>query len=239
MALSIKDFILNDLNRTQSNGGFCFSYTPVDTSVVHNANLLGASILVRLMNYCDDDRLRETALASLNYSMRRQRQDGSWYYGDIQKQKWIDSFHTGFNLQAIRYFLQEGLAGEYESNYRKGVRFYADNFFLADGAPKYYHDRIYPVDIHCPAQAVCFFSGEGVEYWELRDDIVRWMLANLYGGKGYFFFRKGRFMTNRIPYMRWSQAWAFHALTDYLFYSAEEGAYRKTGRRIHASAGVI
>lgn len=24
------------------------------------------------------------------------------------------------------------------------------------------------------------------------------------------------FLTNRIPYMRWSQAWAFHALTGYL-----------------------
>jgi len=30
-----------------------------------------------------------------------------------------------------------------------------------DGTPKYYHDRIYPIDIHSPAQAICFFSREG------------------------------------------------------------------------------
>ena len=239
MAVSIKDFILNDLNRTQSNGGFCFSYTPIDTSVVHNANLLGASILARLMNYCDDDRLHEMALASLEYSMRRQQQDGSWSYGDIRRQKWIDSFHTGFNLQAIRYILQEGLAGEYESSYHKGVRFYANNFFLIDGTPKYYHNRIYPIDIHSAAQAVCFFSSEGAEYKVLRDRIVRWMLVNLYSGKGYFFFRKGKFLTNRIPYMRWSQAWAFHALADYLFQCAWEGMYLDSGRRMHAPASMM
>jgi hypothetical protein len=240
MAISIKNFILIDLNRTKRDDSFCFSYTPIDTSVVHNANLLGASILARLMNHCDDDRLQKAALASLDYSMRRQQSDGSWYYGDIRRQKWIDSFHTGFNLQAMRYLLQEGLAGEYESNYHKGVRFYANNFFLSDGTPKYYHDRIYPIDIHSAAQAVCFFCGEGAEYKELRDRIVRRMLDNLYSGKGYFFFRKGRFLTNRIPYMRWSQAWAFHALTDYLFNCAsEEVTCLESRRRMHAPASVI
>jgi N-acetylglucosaminyldiphosphoundecaprenol N-acetyl-beta-D-mannosaminyltransferase len=38
----------------------------------------------------------------------------------------------------------------------------------------------------------------------------------MYSGRGFFYFRKGRFFTNRIPYMRWSQAWVFHALTEYL-----------------------
>jgi len=33
--------------------------------------------------------------------------------------------------------------------------------------------------------------------------------------RGYFYFRKGRYLTNKIPYMRWGQAWAFHALTEY------------------------
>ena len=46
------------------------------------------------------------------------------------------------------------------------------------------------------------------------------MLDKMYSGK-YFYFRKGRFLTNRIPYMRWSQAWAFHALTEYVL--AETG----------------
>jgi len=216
MAILIKDFILNDLHRTKLDGTFCFSYTPVDTEAVHNANLLGASILARLTRYCDDDRLTQAALASLDYSMRHQRDDGSWFYADTSIQRWIDSFHTGFNLQAIRYILDAGLAPEHRAAYRKGVEYYAENFFLEDGTPKYYHDRIYPIDIHSPAQAICFFCREDKEYEALTDRIVNWMMQNMYSGRGFFYFRKGRLLTNRIPYMRWSQAWAFHALTEYL-----------------------
>ncbi|MCP4665387.1 MAG: delta-aminolevulinic acid dehydratase, partial [Deltaproteobacteria bacterium] len=51
MALSIKDFILKDLNRTQEDNHICFSYTPMDQLAVHNANLLGASLLIRLFKY--------------------------------------------------------------------------------------------------------------------------------------------------------------------------------------------
>ena len=216
MAVPIKDFILSDLHRTRQDDTFCFSYTPVDTETVHNANLLGASILARLARYCEDDRLTEAALASLGYSMRRQRPDGSWFYADTDVQGWIDSFHTGFNLQAIRYILNTGLAPEHRAAYRKGVEYYAGYFFLADGTPKYYHDRVYPLDIHSCAQAICFFSGEGAQYQDLTDKIVSWMLHNMYSARGFFYFRKGRLLTNCIPYMRWSQAWAFHALTEYL-----------------------
>jgi hypothetical protein len=221
MAIPIKDFILGDLHRTTLDGTFCFSYTPVDTEAVHNANLLGASILARLTQYCDDDRLTQVALASLDYSMRHQRDDGSWFYAETKLQSWVDSFHTGFNLQAIRYILDAGLAPQYRAAYRKGVAYYAENFFLEDGTPKYYHDRTYPIDIHSPAQAICFFCREGKQYRGLTDKIVNWMLQNMYSGGGFFYFRKGRFVTNRIPYMRWSQAWAFHALTEYLL--ATEG----------------
>jgi len=225
MAIPIKDFILCDLHRTTLDGTFCFSYTPVDTAVVHNANLLGASILARLTAYCDDNRLTQAALSSLDYSMRHQRDDGSWFYADTSIQDWIDSFHTGFNLQAIRYILDSGLAPQYRAAYGKGVEYYAGNFFLEDGTPKYYHDRTYPIDIHSPAQAICFFCREGKEYQDLTDRIANWMLQNMYSGRGFFYFRKGRFLTNRIPYMRWSQAWAFHALTEYLL--ATEGTERE------------
>lgn len=229
MAIPIKEFILNDLHRTRLDGTFCFSYTPVDTETVHNANLLGASILARLARYCDDDRLAAASLASMEYSMRHQREDGSWFYADTAIQKWVDSFHTGFNLQAIRYLLDTGLAPQHRAAYSRGVEYYANTFFLEDGTPKYYHDRIYPIDIHAPAQAICFFSGAGTRYRELTNRILRWMLEHLYSGKGFFYFRRGRFFTNRIPYMRWSQAWAFHALTEYAYWQSERSSYGDDG----------
>ena len=216
MAVSTKGFILNDLKRYEENGTQCFSYTSMDSAKVHNANMLGASLLIRIHGVLGEEILKQEALSALAYSIRYQRGDGSWYYGQADYQRWIDSFHTGFNLLALRYFLNEGYE-EYRSIFNKGVKFYADNFFLEDGTPKYYHNQVYPIDIHCPTQAVAFFAGEGERYKRLTESILEWMLINMYSDHGYFYFRKGRFVTNKISYIRWSQSWAFHALTEYLY----------------------
>jgi len=221
MAVPIKDFILNSLNRTEDDSGFCFSYSPLDHTAIHNANLLGASLLIRLYKYTKDESVRDAALASLSYSMHYQRADGSWFYADTDIQRWIDSFHTGFNLQSILYFLEQGIGNEYTEAFEKGVKFFVNNFFRKDGAPYYYHDRHYPIDIHSAAQAVVFFSRAGKDYQNLAEAVTNWMIDNLRDRKGFFFYRKGKFIRNKIPYIRWSQAWAFHALTEYLIHFKE------------------
>lgn len=215
MAITIKDFILNDLNRKKEKGTICFSYTPIDNTSVHNANLLGASLLIRLYKFTNDDKLKEGALKSLAYTMKYQRADGSWYYAETDYQKWIDSFHTGFNLQSIFYFLKEGYGKEYENAFKKGITFYSERFFIEDGTPKYYYDRVYPIDIHSPSQAIVFFSMMGKEYKSLTEKILNWMISNMQDENGFFYFQKKNSSTNKIPYIRWAQAWAFHALTEY------------------------
>ena len=215
MALSIRDFIIKDLNREEHGGMLCFSYTPLDRYFVHNANLLGASLLVRLASLINDHGIRDIALSSLRYSMHHQREDGSWYYAEKESSHWIDSFHTGFNLQSILYFFEEGLAGGYQEAFDRAAGFYTGQFFLADGTPKYYHDRIYPIDIHAPAQAVVILARLGDRYQRLAEKVSNWMIVNMQDKEGYFYFQKKPNYTNKIPYMRWGQAWAFHALTDY------------------------
>ena len=42
--------------------------------------------------------------------------------------------------------------------------------------------------------------------------VARWTLQHMRGSDGTFFFQAHRFWTNRTPYMRWGQAWMFHAL---------------------------
>ena len=84
-----------------------------------------------------------------------------------------------------------------------------------DGLPKYYHDSIYPIDIHSPTQAIVFFSRMGNDYVELTDKIIQWMIRNMLDKRGFFYFQKRKHYTNKIPYIRWGQAWAFHALTEY------------------------
>jgi hypothetical protein len=228
LAVPIAAFILRDLHRTVAGDAFCFSYTPLDRTAVHNANLLGASLLARLHRVTGEERLREAALASLAYSMKCQRDDGAWHYAETDYQRWIDSFHTGFNLQCIRYFLREGLAPEAAAGYERGVRFYAENFFLPDGTPKYYHDRVYPVDIHSAAQAIAFFADEGPPHRDLADRVLRWSLENMWDARGFFYFQRREPWTIRIPYIRWSQAWMWHALTAHWLAARTEDGERSS-----------
>ncbi|MGB7326826.1 MAG: hypothetical protein WBD31_18260, partial [Rubripirellula sp.] len=224
LAMPIRDFITKDLNRTDDGDAFCFSYTPIDKLIVHNANFLGASLLIRLNDIDGSNELKATALASLAYSMRRQMSDGSWWYADTNYQQWIDSFHTGFNLQCIEYFMNSSVGPEVSTTYRdqfeRGLRFYADNFFLADGTPKYFHDRLYPIDIHSFAQAIVFFSHHRDDYNDLLQRIVQRLLDTFMDPGGYSYFQQKERRVIKIPYMRWAQAWTLHALTEYLSTSA-------------------
>ncbi len=214
LALPAGDFLLRGVNRLAEGDTCCLSYTPIDRNFVHNANLLAASLLIRLADKTGRNDLREAAMASLAYSMRHQHADGAWYYAEAGIQHWIDSFHTGFNLQAIRGFLRAGHGEQYRVAYERGVRYYAERFFLEDGTPKYYERATYPIDIHAPAQALAFFAEEGPAYEPLVARVLDWLLANLYDERrGTFYFRRGRRSVNRIPYMRWGQAWALHGLT--------------------------
>jgi len=217
MALAIEDFILKDLNRKKEGNVFCFSYTPIDHDYVHNANILGASLLIRLYKLTANKVIRQTAFESLGYCIKHQRENGAWRFAETDRQQWVDSFHTGFILESIRHFLSLGEALEWQENFKRGVDYYANNFFLEDGTPKYYNDKIYPIDIHSPAEAIYFFSGEGEKYQYLAENIMKWMINNMWSNNGYFYFRKTPYLTNKISYMRWAQAWGIRALTEYYF----------------------
>jgi len=81
-------------------------------------------------------------------------QDGSWNYGEAASQQWIDNFHTGYNLCALQSIDRYSETSEFESNIQRGLKFYRTHFFREDGAPRYYHNRTYPIDIHCVAQSI-------------------------------------------------------------------------------------
>jgi hypothetical protein len=217
VAISIKEFILRDLKRYGEGDRFCFSYTPLDSNFVHNANLLGASLLIRLYRICGDKELEDASLASLAYSLNHQRDDGAWNYAETAVQGWVDSFHTGFNLQSLQWFMAEGYGPDCQRQYELGLKYYTDHFFLPDGTPKYYDNQLFPIDIHSPCQAIVVLSNPLAGCTGLSSAILEWTLQHMRSPKGYFYFRKGRFHTNKIPYMRWSQAWAFHALTSYSY----------------------
>ena len=215
MAVSAGEFLLNGLNITKGDDEICFSYTPLEWSQVHNANLLGSAYLARLYSITKEEKFLEPAVNAVRYSIRRQNEDGSWPYGEDKTQQWVDNFHTGYNLVALKRFSEYTGSAEAIESLEKGFRFYKDHFFTKEGLPKYYHDRTYPIDIHAVAYSIVTlseFKDFGVGNIDLANRIFAWSLNAMRGGDGNFFYQKKRFYTNRIPYMRWSQAWMLYAM---------------------------
>jgi hypothetical protein len=217
MAVSARDFLLHDLNCKGEGGVFCFSYSPREHDYVHNANALGASLLLRIAQVTGDAVLRDAAYASMGYTVKHQRDDGAWCFAEGGR-SWVDSYHTGFVLESLRRFVDRNEKGgpAWRENYTRGVEYYARQLFLDDGTPKHYDNQVHPLDIHCAAEAICFFSAEGPRFRALTEKILQWMLKNLWDSRGFFYYRKGRFVRTKIPYIRWSQAWGLRALVAFI-----------------------
>lgn len=219
-AVSAAQFVLEQLYCAE--GGLAwFNYTPLERTQVHNANLLGAAFLCRVATYVPEPEFLSPSLQAARFSVERQNADGSWYYGerDSPSQKWIDNFHTGFNLCALRHAGGFAKTDEFEPCIKRGFDFFLRNFFESDGAPKYFHNRKYPLDVHSVAQSIITLvtlNDLNPMNLDLAQSVFRWALDNLWDNRGYFFYQKHRFWTNRIPYLRWGQAWMLLALAALL-----------------------
>jgi hypothetical protein len=239
IARSSCGFMLNNLNRMYRKEALCFSYSPLDRSIIHNANILGARLLSRVARITGEERLKTFASDAVDFVVGHQNPDGSWYYGEDSHQRWIDNFHTGFVLDCLYDCIDLIPRFDLLPNLEKGLKFYADNFFLPDGTPKYYHHRVFPIDIHSCAQSIITltkFSSSGDRILRLRDKVVTWTLSNMQDSDGYFYFQKGRLLTNRIAYMRWSQAWMLEALTSILAAEAEGGTKKSPNGKMRVAA---
>jgi hypothetical protein len=217
MALSATEYILNELYWRQDDGVAGFSYpVPSSRARVHNANFLGAALLCRSYKYSGEKKYLEPALAAARYSAGMQNDDGSWYYGELPTQRWIDNFHTGYNLCALDSIGRNARTSEFEPRLLSGFHFYKRHFFREDGASGYFHDRTYPVDIHSIAQSIITLlslKALDKDNVSLAHSVFRWAIANLWNEEGHFHYQALPFFTIKIPYMRWSQAWMLLALS--------------------------
>lgn len=224
-------FILEDLNRSfESAEEVCFSYTPLDRTRVFNASLLAAESLAETWALTGERELLEASSRAARYVVRRQRADGSWAYGEEGFQAWADNFHTAFvltSLARVRRRLAEGADGSFAelieetgAAVRRGFEFWRENFFLADGWPKYFPGRKYPADAHSAAACIVgcaelhteLGAESGDAALELARRVAGWAVRELYDARGFFRYQRRRLHTVRTPFMRWSQAWMLYAL---------------------------
>jgi hypothetical protein len=226
MAVSAAEYILNELYWSDGNttaAGFSYPL-PSLRSQTHNVNFLAAALLCRVYKHTGEAKFLAPALKVTRYSVSKQHTDGSWDYGEGPSQHWIDNFHTGYNLCALQSVGRYAQTTEFDLCIRGGFDFYRAHFFREDGAVRYFHNRTYPIDIHCVAQSIITllaFRDLDPGNVPLAHSVFLWAMSHMWDNRGFFYYRVLRFNTIRTSYMRWSQAWMLLAMSTLL---CESGA---------------
>jgi rhamnogalacturonyl hydrolase YesR len=219
VAQSICEWIVK-LPRERTSAGHCISYHGRFQSSIHNSNLLGAALLARTWKHIGHPEFLEVARGAVRYACHRQLADGGWWYGEDPTYHWIDNFHTGYNLDSIKRYVEATGDNSFEQNLRDGYRYFVETFFEPSGRPRYYHNSTFPVDIQCAAQAIdtlSFFGEEDPEALSMAEKVTRWTIEKMQDPSGYFYYRKYPLVTSRTPYFHWGQATMFKALAHLLF----------------------
>jgi len=220
VAESICSWIL-ERPRNQTDSGFCLNYTPFGEGdcTIHNQSMLAAAMLARTAKFNKNSEYINVAHEAIKYTCTRQLPDGSWYYGEDPKYHWIDNFHTGYNLDALKCYIESTNDKTYENNLKQGFIFFKNNFFEPTGRPRYYHNRTYPIDSQCCSQAIetlANFSTYDESSMALGICVSRWTIENMQDRDGHFYFMRYPLMTLKVPMIHWAQATIYKALSALL-----------------------
>lgn len=237
VAISICEHIMRDLATCHDGSSLCISYTPGNASWVHNANTLGGCFLARTYAHTKKEEYLVRAEKAMAYTARYQRPDGSWFYGEKQNLHWVDNFHTAYVLDCFKHYSDSAGCAEFDPVLWKGYEFWKQNFFLADGTPKYYVSKLLPLDIQCSSQAIdtlVFFSDRDPDALPLALKVARWTINHMQDSAGYFYYRRySRMLVNKTPTLHWGQATMLCALAG--LYKALLGASAGRARGFHSA----
>ncbi len=233
VAGSVARFLATRLNHSfESAEEVCFSYTPADKTQIYNSSALAAVFLARIGSRRQDEEYLSLARKAMVFLQRGQLETGGWYYGRLRRQHWIDGFHTSYNVCALLDYQQITGDRVFEEAMLLGHRYYKATFFTDAGAPKYFHDRTFPIDIHACSQAILHFiafASIDPQARELAFRTFHWTMRNMAAPGGAFYYQRHRYGTNRALYMRWGQAWMLHALARLLLASTSRDPVRISG----------
>ena len=216
VAVSACEHVVRDLRTFPDAEGVCITYVPGMNSQVHNANMLGASLLARTYSQTHNACYRELAQKAIQYTAAHQRPNSSWFYGEKENLHWVDNFHTAYVLDCFKYYEQCVGDDRYEQNMMRGYEYWKKTFFLSDGTPRYYDYKTLPIDIQCSSQAIdtlVFFHDRDPESLPLASKVAQWTIDHMQDRTGYFYYRRySPWLVNKTPTLHWGQATMLCAL---------------------------
>jgi len=206
------DFLVTSLLQEDADRSY-FRYLPVERELVHNANLLGCSVLARTSLLTGRDDLPAIVRRAIECSVEAQRPDGSWPYAEGDGHGWVDNFHTAYVLEALVHC--EPVAPELRPVLSRGFDYWERALFLPDGTPKYYAGRTLPIDSHNYAQAIetwLAVSEWRQEALSLAERAAGQLVDRMLTPAGHVAFQRRRLWTSTVPFVRWTTAPSFRAL---------------------------
>lgn len=225
MAAGALEFIRRDLKVLYEDTTMkCVSYVPARDikMVVMDVSALAGALMARVSRHTQDPALAAEARKLVNYVVDKQTEYGAWYYTHPPEDSPVkhDNYHTGFILDTILdYELATG-DDSFRPAYRRGLKFYQEELFLAGGEPKWMSHKVYPFDIHGAATGIGTFARaaryEDQVYLDQARRIARWAIENMQAPAGYFYYQRGRYWTKKYTLMRWCNAWMVHGLSHLL-----------------------
>ena len=221
-ALNSADFIVNSLY-SEVDGRCFFAYVPNEKAFVHNASLWAAAWVAIVAKHTGRSEYRLLSLKVASQSISEQHNDGSWVYGARDHHQFIDSFHTGYNLEALNLIRRSLDVNEFDDAIKKGFGYYKLFFFDENNTAKYYNNNLYPLDMHSVAQAILTITllagedGDSKSDLILVENIIDRAIDTLYiESKRRFVYQKNKYFTNSINYIRWTQGWVYYSFSFFL-----------------------
>jgi len=232
-ALSILEslclFLDKNLKKHIDQTGISISYTPVVKDICYNASLLAAEAFAKTASINGNEYLKDLAIKAVDFVIDKQHSDGRWNYAislDLSKEEPQIDFHQGYVLESI-YEIAKVLNIQnqtWNTALNKGLKFYIETQFDDLGRSYWRWPKKMPVEIHNQTQGIITL----IKLKRLHPKaastackIANWTINNMQDKTGYFYYQKHRFYTNKISYMRWSNAWMFLALIHLLNYNNE------------------
>ncbi len=219
-------YILQDLPVTETKDGICFSYTDVIKDCCYNASMLGAEVLAKLFSITGDKQLNDLALRASDFVVAHQHNDGHWNYDIVPetgKEKVQIDFHQGYVIDSLSEVIKHCNPSDnkYAEAIKKGLDYFRNVQFTEEGRSLWRIPKKFPVEIHNQAQGIITFSkniNRSPDYFSFAKTIADFTIANMWDAKkDFFYYRILPAYTNKIPFMRWSEAWMMLALTELIF----------------------
>lgn len=224
--------------RVLKKDGYSFiGYSPdKNTRLTFNATMVAVELMMKFLDrsgqatcVIDDIDIRQLSHDVVRTMVHFQEPDGSWTYGFSSTGKTFmqKDFHQGFVIDSLYHVLSLIADTELKekgiSTYEKGYQFLKNIQIGKDGEFFWRYPRKYPVDIHNQAQGILSLSvNREDQSLEVLERIIDYTFKHFWNKKKKcFYYQKWPFLTNRISYMRWCNAWMLYAQTEYLLKTKE------------------